>query len=49
MHFIAPIGRAAAGTPPPHDLAYYKALYYPYAPGATSAPFRNAPKPPTEQ
>lgn len=34
----------AGHTAPPHDLAYYKAIYVPYAPGApgvTSAAFRN--------
>jgi alpha-glucuronidase len=47
-HMPFPAGHA----PPPRDLAYYKALYYPYAPGApsaTAAPFHNTPKPPTEQ
>jgi alpha-glucuronidase len=46
-HMPFPAGHA----PPPHDLAYYKALYYPYAPGApgaTSAPFGTPRKPPTE-
>lgn len=34
---------------PSHDLAYYEAIYFPYAPGApgvTSAPFRDPPKDP---
>ena len=46
-HMPMPAGHAA----PPHDLAYYKAIYFPYAPGApgaTSGPFRGAPKAPTE-
>jgi alpha-glucuronidase len=44
-HMPMPAGHAA----PPHDLAYYKAVYFPYAPGApgvTSAPFRSPPKDP---
>lgn len=44
-HMPMPAGHAA----PPHDLAYYKAVYLPYAPGApgvTSAPFRSPPKDP---
>ena len=46
-HMPMPAGHA----PPPHDLAYYKAIYFPYAPGRTgytSAPFRNTPKDPVE-
>jgi alpha-glucuronidase len=46
-HMPMPAGHAA----PPHDLAYYKAVYIPYAPGRTgytSAPFRNTPKDPDE-
>jgi alpha-glucuronidase len=46
-HMPFPAGHAA----PPHDLAWYKAIYYPYAPGApgdTSTPFRNKPKDPVE-
>jgi alpha-glucuronidase len=42
-----PAGHAA----PPHDLAYYKAIYFPYAagrPGYTAAPFHNLPKDPAE-
>jgi alpha-glucuronidase len=38
-------------APPPHDLAYYKEIYFPYppgAPGVTSAPFRNKAKDPSE-
>lgn len=44
-HMPMPPGHAA----PPHDLAYYKAVYFPYAPGApgvTASPFRNPPKDP---
>ena len=36
---------------PPHDLAYYKAIYIPYAPGApgtTAAPFHNKPRDPQD-
>jgi alpha-glucuronidase len=46
-HRPMPAGHAA----PPHDLAYYKAVYLPYAPGRagyTAAPYRNQPKDPTE-
>lgn len=46
-HMPMPAGHAA----PPHDLAYYKAIYVPYAPGApgtTSAPFRSPPKDPRD-
>jgi alpha-glucuronidase len=46
-HMPMPAGHAA----PPHDLAYYKAIYFPYAPGApgaTSGPFRSTPKAPAE-
>ncbi len=46
-HMAMPAGHA----PPPHDLAYYKAIYIPYAPGnpgITSTPFRNTPREPTE-
>jgi hypothetical protein len=42
-----PAGHAA----PAHDLAYYKAIYFPYAPGRpgyTAAPFKNVPKDPAE-
>jgi hypothetical protein len=42
-----PAGHAA----PPHDVEYYKAIYFPYAPGrpgTTAAPFRNQPKDPAE-
>ena len=45
-HMPMPAGHAA----PPHDLAYYKDVYFPYAPGApgvTSAPFKSPPKDPT--
>ena len=45
-HMPMPAGHAA----PPHDLAYYKDVYFPYAPGApdvTSARFKNPPKDPT--
>jgi len=41
----------AGHAPPPHDLAYYQAIYFPYAPGRpdyTAAPFRNKPKDPAE-
>jgi len=41
----------AGHAPPPHDLAYYEAIYVPYAPGRTgytAAPFHNKPKDPTE-
>jgi len=41
----------AGHSPPPHDLAYYKSIYFPYAPGRpdyTSAPFHNKPQDPTE-
>jgi alpha-glucuronidase len=44
-HMPMPTGHAA----PPHDAGYYKAVYFPYAPGApgvTSAPFRSPPKDP---
>jgi alpha-glucuronidase len=40
-HMPMPAGHA----PPPHDLAYYKAIYFPYVPGAAS---RNKPKDPVE-
>jgi alpha-glucuronidase len=46
-HMPMPAGHAA----PPHDLAYYKAIYIPYAPGApgvTAAPFRNKPRDPQD-
>src|SRR5262249_30106800 len=46
-HRSMPAGHA----PPPHDVEYYKAIYFPYAPGRpgyTAAPFRNTPKDPTE-
>ena len=46
-HMPMPAGHA----PPPHDLAYYEAVYFPYAPGRpdyTAAPFRNKPKDPIE-
>jgi alpha-glucuronidase len=46
-HMPMPAGHAA----PPHDLAFYKAIYIPYAPGApgmTSSPFRGTPKAPDE-
>jgi alpha-glucuronidase len=46
-HRAMPAGHA----PPPHDVEYYKAIYFPYAPGRpgyTAAPFRNTPKDPTE-
>lgn len=46
-HMPMPAGHAAA----PHDLAYYKAVYIPYAPGRTgytAAPFHNTPKDPDE-
>jgi alpha-glucuronidase len=46
-HMPMPAGHA----PPPHGLAYYQAIYFPYAPGRTgytSAPFRNTPKDPVE-
>ena len=42
-----PAGHAA----PPHDLAWYKAIYLLYAPGRpgyTAAPFRNQPKDPAD-
>ncbi|HKB96892.1 MAG TPA: alpha-glucuronidase family glycosyl hydrolase [Rhizomicrobium sp.] len=35
----------AGHAPPPHDLAYYRAIYFPYVPGAAS---RNKPKDPVE-
>ena len=41
----------AGHTAPPHDLAYYKAIYVPYAPGApgvTSAAFHNKPRDPQD-
>jgi alpha-glucuronidase len=41
-HMAMPAGHAA----PPHDLAFYKGVYIPYAPGRpgyTAAPFRNTP------
>ncbi len=41
----------AGHAPPPHDVEYYKAIYFPYAPGRpgyTAGPFRNTPKDPTE-
>jgi len=41
----------AGHAPPPHDLAYYKAITFPYAPGRpdyTSAPFHNRPNDPME-
>ncbi|HSS13917.1 MAG TPA: hypothetical protein VLL04_08485, partial [Rhizomicrobium sp.] len=44
-HMPMPPGHAV----PPHDLAYYKDVYFPYAPGApsvTSAPFKSPPKDP---
>jgi alpha-glucuronidase len=47
-HMPMPAGHAA----PPHDLAWYKAIYFPYVPGApgvTSAAFRNKPKDPVER
>ena len=46
-HMPMPAGHAA----PPHDLAFYKAIYTPYAPGATgvtSGPFHNPPRDPDE-
>ncbi|HEX4270356.1 MAG TPA: alpha-glucuronidase family glycosyl hydrolase [Rhizomicrobium sp.] len=46
-HMPMPAGHAA----PPHDLAYYKAIYIPYAPGrsgVTAAPFKNKPRDPDE-
>ena len=46
-HMPMPAGHA----PPAHDLAYYKAIYIPYAPGRpayTAAPFRDQPKDPDE-
>ncbi|HUE66393.1 MAG TPA: alpha-glucuronidase family glycosyl hydrolase [Rhizomicrobium sp.] len=46
-HMPMPAGHAS----PPHDLAYYEAIYLPYAPGRpgyTAAPFRNTPKDPDE-
>ena len=46
-HRPMPAGHAA----PAHDLAYYKAIYFPYAPGRpgyTAAPFKNLPKDPAE-
>jgi alpha-glucuronidase len=46
-HLPMPAGHA----PPPHDLAYYKAIYIPYAPGRpgyTAAAFHNQPKDPEE-
>jgi len=46
-HMPMPAGHAS----PPHDLAYYKAIYFPYAPGRpdyTSAPFKSRPKDPVE-
>jgi alpha-glucuronidase len=46
-HMPMPAGHA----PPRHDLAYYEAIYIPYAPGRpgyTAAPFRNTPKDPDE-
>lgn len=46
-HMPMPVGHAA----PPHDLAFYKAIYIPYAPGApgmTSSPFRGNAKAPDE-
>jgi alpha-glucuronidase len=47
-HMPMPAGHAA----PPHDLAYYKDIDFPYAPGApgvTSAAFHNKPKDPPAQ
>jgi alpha-glucuronidase len=41
----------AGHAPPPHDVEFYKALYFPYAPGRpgyTAAPFKNVPKDPAE-
>ena len=41
----------AGHAPPPHDLAYYQAIYFPYGPGRpgyTAAPFKNLPKDPAE-
>jgi alpha-glucuronidase len=41
----------AGHAPPPHDVEFYKALYFPYAPGRpgyTAAPFKNVPKDPVE-
>jgi len=41
----------AGHAPPPRDVEYYKAIYFPYAPGRpgyTAAPFRNTPIDPTE-
>jgi alpha-glucuronidase len=41
----------AGHAPPPHDLAYYEAIYIPYAPGRpdyTAGPFHSKPKDPTE-
>jgi len=41
----------AGHAPPPHDLAYYEAIYIPYAPGRTgytAAPFHNKPNDPAE-
>jgi alpha-glucuronidase len=46
-HLPMPAGHAA----PAHDLDFYKAIYFPYAPGRTgytAAPFRNTPKDPVE-
>jgi len=46
-HMPVPAGHAL----PPHDLAYYEAIYFPYAPGRpdyTAAPFHNKPKDPAE-
>jgi alpha-glucuronidase len=46
-HMPMPAGHAA----PPHDVAYYKAIYIPYAPGApgvTATPFRNKPRDPQD-
>jgi alpha-glucuronidase len=46
-HMPLPAGHAS----PPHDLAYYKAIYIPYGlgrPGYSAAPFRNQPKDPIE-
>jgi alpha-glucuronidase len=40
-HMPMPTGHA----PPPHDLAYYKAIYLPYSPGTGS---HNKPKDPVE-
>jgi alpha-glucuronidase len=46
-HMPLPAGHAT----PRHDLAFYQAIYVPYAPGApgmTSGPFRSSPRDPDE-